>query len=141
MNSKIIHDTLSFKTTGETDVIDITRQVADKCSEANIRDGQVLIFVPGSTAAVTTIEYESGVIRDLKDAIDRIAPKGIPYRHDARWGDGNGFAHVRAALLGPSLTVPIADGNLVLGTWQQIVLIDFDNRPRDRHTSLHISGI
>jgi secondary thiamine-phosphate synthase enzyme len=141
MNLKMKHDNLSFGTAGDTDVIDITRQVADKVAESGMNDGQVLIFVPGSTAAITTIEYESGVVRDLKEAIERIAPKGIPYRHDARWGDGNGYAHVRAALLGPSLTVPFADGHLILGTWQQIVLIDFDNRPRDRHISLHFSGV
>ena len=96
--------------------------------------------MPGSTAAVTTIEYENGVVWDLKEAIERLAPKGIPYRHDARWGDGNGYAHVRAALLGPSLTVPLIKSRLLLGTWQQIVLVDFDNEKRDRMVLVNILG-
>jgi secondary thiamine-phosphate synthase enzyme len=96
--------------------------------------------VPGSTAAITTIEFESGAIRDLKEAIEHLAPTGIPYRHDAKWGDENGYAHVRAALLGPSLTVPLVNGHLILGTWQQIVLVDFDNKPRERKVLVSISG-
>jgi secondary thiamine-phosphate synthase enzyme len=99
------------------------------------------VFTPGSTAALTTIEYESGVVRDLIEAIERIAPKDMDYRHDERWGDGNGYAHVRSALLGPSLTVPITKGRLALGTWQQIVLIDFDNRPRKRQVIVQASGL
>jgi secondary thiamine-phosphate synthase enzyme len=133
--------TLSLKTSGDTDIIDITSQVSKKVTESGITEGQVLIFVPGSTSAITTIEYEIGVVQDFKEAVERLAPEGIFYRHDARWGDGNGYAHVRAALLGPSLTVPLVNGCLALGTWQQIVLIDFDNRPRDREILLHISGI
>jgi secondary thiamine-phosphate synthase enzyme len=133
--------TLSLKTSGDTDIIDITSQVSKKVTESGIKEGQVLIFVPGSTSAITTIEYEIGVVQDFKEAVERLAPEGIFYRHDARWGDGNGYAHVRAALLGPSLTVPLVNGCLALGTWQQIVLIDFDNRPRDREILLHISGI
>ncbi|MCX7635469.1 MAG: secondary thiamine-phosphate synthase enzyme YjbQ [Syntrophales bacterium] len=132
--------TRSYGTTSGVDVLDITRDAADILKKTGITDGMVVIFVPGSTAAVTTIEYESGVVRDLVDAIERLAPRGIPYRHDARWGDGNGYAHVRAALLGPSLTVPVAAGRLMLGTWQQIVLIDFDNRPRDRRVIFQVSG-
>ena len=96
--------------------------------------------MPGSTAAVTTIEYESGVVWDLKEAIERLAPTGIRYRHDAKWGDGNGYAHVRASLLGPSITVPLIESRLALGTWQQIVLIDFDNEPRDRRVLVTVSG-
>ena len=141
MDYKIANSYLSLKTSGDTDVIDITSQVLRKVSESGIIEGQVLLFVPGSTASITTIEYESGVVQDLKEAVERLAPEGIFYRHDARWGDGNGYAHVRAALLGPSLTVPLIDGSLVLGTWQQIVLVDFDNRPRDRKILVHISGI
>ncbi|MEI8172403.1 MAG: secondary thiamine-phosphate synthase enzyme YjbQ [Deltaproteobacteria bacterium] len=141
MDYKIANYYLSLKTSGDTDVIDITTQVSKKVTESGITEGQVLIFVPGSTAAITTIEYESGVVQDLKEAVERLAPEGIFYRHDARWGDGNGYAHVRAALLGPSLTVPLVNGCLVLGTWQQIVLVDFDNRPRDRKILVHISGI
>jgi secondary thiamine-phosphate synthase enzyme len=141
MDFKIANSYLSLKTSGDTDVIDITSQVLRKVTESGIIEGQVLLFVPGSTASITTIEYESGVVQDLTEAVERLAPEGIFYRHDARWGDGNGYAHVRAALLGPSLTVPLIDGRLVLGTWQQIVLVDFDNRPRDRNILVHISGI
>ena len=97
--------------------------------------------MPGSTGAVTTIEYESGVVKDLLDAVEELAPVGKYYRHDDRWGDGNGYAHVRAALLGPSLIVPISGGHLILGTWQQIVFIDFDNRPRSRRILVQVSGV
>ncbi len=138
---KIAKVDLSLRTSGDTDVIDITGQVSRALAGSGIKEGQVLLFVPGSTAALTTIEYESGAVQDLKEAIERLAPRGIPYRHDARWGDGNGYAHVRAALLGPSLAIPLASGRLVLGTWQQIVLIDFDNHPRDRKIVVQISGI
>ncbi len=140
MEFRTVNCDLSFRTSGNTDVIDITRQVSRKVIESGLKEGQVHLFVPGSTAAVTTIEYESGAVQDLKEAIERLAPKDILYRHDARWGDGNGYAHVRAALLGPSLTIPLVDGRLVLGTWQQIVAIDFDNRPRDRKILVQISG-
>ena len=140
MDFKISNSYLSFRTGGDTDIIDITPHVSRKVAESGLTDGQVLIFVPGSTAAVTTIEYESGVIRDLKEAIERLVPTGIPYRHDAKWGDGNGYAHVRAALLGPSLTVPLIESRLALGTWQQIVLVDFDNEPRERKVLVSISG-
>jgi secondary thiamine-phosphate synthase enzyme len=105
-----------------------------------MRNGLVTVFVPGSTAGITTIEYEPGVVEDLKKAIERLAPQNIHYDHDARWGDGNGFAHVRASLLGPSLTVPFQEGNLLVGTWQQIVLVDFDNRPRNREIIVQVTG-
>lgn len=140
MNFKISNYYLSFKTTGDTDIIDITPHVSSKVVESGLAEGQVLIFIPGSTAAVTTIEFESGVVRDLKEAIERLAPTGISYRHDAKWGDGNGYAHVRAALMGPSLTVPLVKSRLVLGTWQQIILVDFDNKPRERKVLVSISG-
>jgi secondary thiamine-phosphate synthase enzyme len=140
MTFKISTSTFSFKTSGDTDIIDITAHVAGKVAESGLMEGQAVIFVPGSTAAVTTIEYESGVVWDLKQAVERFAPAGIPYRHDAKWGDGNGFAHVRASFLGPSLTVPLIGGSLALGTWQQIVLVDFDNEPRDRKVLVTISG-
>ncbi len=98
----------------------------------------MLLFIDGSTAALTTIEYESGVVNDLKRAIDRLAPRDIAYEHDRRWGDGNGYSHVRAALLGPSLSIPLANGDMLLGTWQQIVLCDFDNRPRQREIIVQV---
>ena len=132
---------LTFPTTDRTDVIDITGPVSKKVQSSGITDGQVLVFVPGSTAALTTIEFEGGVIEDLKEAVSRIAPEGIFYRHDARWGDGNGYAHVRAALLGPSLMIPVVGGVMVLGTWQQIILLDFDNRPRKRQVLVQVSGV
>lgn len=131
---------LSLKTKGRTDILDITPHVRQAVGESGAQDGVVIIFVPGSTAGVTTIEYESGVLKDLAEAIERLAPESIHYHHDARWGDGNGFSHVRAALLGPSLSVPFSAGSLRLGTWQQIVLIDFDNRPRHRDILLQIIG-
>ncbi|HBH87867.1 MAG TPA: secondary thiamine-phosphate synthase enzyme [Syntrophaceae bacterium] len=131
---------LSFSTTGDTDIIDITRQVSDRITETGIEEGQVLLFIPGSTAAITTIEYERGVINDLKETIAQLAPEGKYYRHNERWGDGNGHAHVRAALLGPSLSVPVIHKRLALGTWQQIVFIDFDNRPRERRILMQLTG-
>ena len=131
---------LSRKTTSGTDIIDLTADARNNLAESQITEGQLLVFTPGATAGVTTIEYEEGVLEDLRQAIERMAPRELHYAHDARWGDGNGYSHVRAALLGPSLTVPIVDGNLLLGTWQQIVLIDFDNRPRDRRIVIQVVG-
>jgi len=132
--------TVPLRTQGWNDVTDITDQVESSVRTSGVRDGIVTVFVPGSTAAITTIEYEPGAVADLKRAIDRLAPADIHYDHDRRWGDGNGFAHVRAALLGPSLTIPISQGRLELGTWQQIVLIDFDNRPRTREVIVQTLG-
>jgi secondary thiamine-phosphate synthase enzyme len=131
---------LFFKTKGMTDILDITPHVRQEVEESGLKDGIVVLFIPGSTASITTIEYESGVLRDLAEAIKRLVPQSIHYHHDARWGDGNGFAHVRAALLGPSLSIPFNAGRLQLGTWQQLVLIDFDNRPRQRKVLLQIFG-
>lgn len=131
---------LTLRTSGESDLIDITGKVANVLKDAGISSGIVTIFVPGSTAGVTTIEYEEGAVRDFQGAIDRIAPKGIHYHHDARWGDENGYSHIRASLLGPSLTVPFSSSKLLLGTWQQIVLIDFDNRPRTRRVLIQVLG-
>jgi len=138
---KISSYSLTFPTSAGTDVIDITGCVTEKVREAGISEGQALISVPGSTASITTIEYESGVVRDLVEALERIAPASIPYRHDVRWGDGNGYAHVRAALLGPSAVIPVTGGRLVLGTWQQIVLVDFDNCPRQRRIFIQLMGL
>ena len=125
---------------GFSDVIDITAEVASILEKSGLSDGIISIFVPGSTASVTTIEYEEGVIDDLKKAIERIVPSTIAYKHDRRWGDGNGFSHVRAAFLKPGLTVPFMDKKPALGTWQQIVFIDFDNRPRKRRLVVQIIG-
>jgi secondary thiamine-phosphate synthase enzyme len=131
---------LFVKTTRNTDVIDITPQVIKKIEKSSFDLGALTLFVPGSTAALTTIEYESGVINDLKKAIERMASEDNYYEHNERWGDGNGYSHVRAALIGPSLHIPIIDGKLTLGSWQQIVLLDFDNRPREREIIIQISG-
>ena len=129
-----------IKTTDKTDIIDLTSHVGEKIRESSILNGVVVLFIPGSTGALTTIEYESGVINDLKKAIERMAPKDLYYEHNERWGDGNGYSHVRSALIGPSLHIPIMNGKLTLGTWQQIVLLDFNNRPRKRQVILQISG-
>ncbi len=134
-------DTIQLNTKGHTDIIDITGEVHDIITNHAIENGQVLIFVPGSTGGLTTVEYEPGLIKDLPEAYERIAPTGKSYHHDARWGDGNGYAHVRASLTGPSLTIPIINGRMSLGTWQQIIFIDFDNRSRKRELIVQVSGI
>jgi len=131
---------ISLQTKGHCDIIDITPQVEQQVAEANVNNGTVTIFVSGSTAGVTTIEFESGLITDLQEMWQRVAPENVPYHHDRRWGDGNGYSHVRASLLGASLVVPFSDKRLTLGTWQQIVLVDFDNRPRSRQLILQIMG-
>ena len=136
----IISEKISLQTQGFSDIIDITPRVTAIVEGAKMKDGAVTVFCAGSTGAVTTIEYESGVLEDLKKAIERMAPSDVPYAHDRRWGDGNGFSHVRAALLGPSLTVPIMGGALALGTWQQIVFIDFDNRKRQMKIVVKVIG-
>ena len=136
----IYKDAFTLNTEGNTDIIDITQDIEEIVHTSGVNDGILCLFVPGSTASVTTIEAESGVINDLKSAIDRMAPLDISYEHDRRWGDGNGHAHVRAAILGPSLSMPVSNGKLLHGTWQQIVLIDFDNRPRERNVHVQIIG-
>jgi len=128
------------KTTAETDIIDITPEVIQGLFRSSLRDGTLTLFIPGSTAALTTIEYESGAIHDLKEAIERMAPEDLYYKHNERWHDGNGYSHVRSALLGPSLQIPVIDGKMTLGTWQQIVLLDFDNRPRERRIIAQLLG-
>jgi secondary thiamine-phosphate synthase enzyme len=130
-----------LQTTENTDIIDITSLATVFVSRSGAQGGALILFTPGSTAALTTIEYESGVINDLRAAIERLAPERLPYEHNERWGDGNGYSHVRSALLGPSLHVPLIDGKLALGTWQQIVLLDFDNRARQRHVIMQIMGV
>jgi len=132
--------TIHVSTRGHNDVHDLTSGVEAVVRRSNVDCGTATIFVSGSTAGITTIEFEPGVVNDLKQAIDRLAPSELHYDHDARWGDGNGYAHVRAALLGPSLTVPIVEGRMQLGTWQQIILVDFDNRPRERDIVIQVTG-
>lgn len=130
----------SVSTRGDADVVDITGRVAELVSSAPFEDGTATVFVAGSTAGITTIEFESGAVSDLKAAFERIAPERIEYAHNARWGDGNGHSHVRAALLGASFSVPFSGSRLLLGTWQQIVLVDFDNRPRTREVTVRTVG-
>jgi secondary thiamine-phosphate synthase enzyme len=132
--------TVRLRTKGFCDIIDVTDRVAAEAGRSGAANGSVTVFCPGSTCALTTIEYESGVLQDLRSAIERIAPADMPYEHDRRWGDGNGFSHVRAALMKPSLSVPLVGRRLALGTWQQIVLIDFDNRERSREIIVQIVG-
>ncbi len=136
----ILSEIISLSTKGFSDIIDITPSVRAIVEKSKIKNGAVTVFCSGSTGAVTTIEYESGALEDLKKAIERMAPSDIPYAHDRRWGDGNGFSHVRAALIGPSLTVPFLQGDLALGTWQQIIFIDFDNRRRQRNIRVQVMG-
>lgn len=133
--------TLDLMTTADTDVLDLTPAVRERLAQAPVTRGLLTLFIPGSTAALTTIEFESGAVADLKAALERLAPSGLTYQHDQRWGDGNGYSHVRAALLKPSLTIPIQDRQPRLGTWQQIVLLDFDNRPRRRQVLGQILGL
>jgi secondary thiamine-phosphate synthase enzyme len=121
-------------------MIDITGQIAKELSDSKINGGIATIFITGSTAGVTTIEYESGLVRDYKDMWDRNVPSKIAYQHDQRWGDGNGHSHVRASLQGPSLVVPFANKKMMLGTWQQIVVVDFDNRARSREIIVQLMG-
>ena len=136
----IISHTFTLSTKAGTDVHDITDRVREIVASSGLADGMACVFVPGSTAAITAIEYESGVISDLVKAIERAAPQDIPYAHDARWHDGNGHSHVRSAMIGPSFAVPFSGGQLILGTWQQIVLLDFDNRDRNRKVIVQAVG-
>ena len=131
---------LEFSTPGNSEIIDITGQVQEKLADSTIREGMVTVFVPGSTGGVITLEYEPGLVHDLKEAFERLAPREGTYHHDRTWGDGNGYSHVRASLVGPTLSVPFRDGRLVLGTWQQIAFVDFDNRPRRRVLIVQIMG-
>ena len=128
------------ETTGQGDAVDVTTTVAASLGASGIQAGIVTVFVAGSTAGVTTIEYEPGVVADLDRALEQVAPRHSPYRHHARWGDDNGSAHVRAGLVGPSLTVPFQSGRLLLGQWQQIVILEFDTQPRQREYVIQIVG-
>lgn len=132
--------TQEFRTQGRDDCVDITQRVQEVAREAKIRQGLATVFVTGSTAGVTTIEYEPGLVRDLKEAVRRLFPEDLRYAHHEAAGDDNGFSHLRASFIGPSLTIPIVDGRLQLGTWQQIVLIDFDVHPRTRSYLIHLIG-
>ena len=131
---------IRIQTRGNCDIIDITKHVSEALRKSGIKDGTVTVFVAHSTCGISTVEYEPGLVSDLQALFERIAPQGIPYGHDKRWGDGNGHSHVRSTLLGGSLVVPFADGQPILGTWQQVILIDFDNRARTREIIFQIMG-
>jgi secondary thiamine-phosphate synthase enzyme len=130
----------AVSTSGQGDAHDLTGTVARTLEESGLRAGLATVFVSGSTAGVTTIEFEPGAVQDLNAVFEQIAPRGGVYRHHLRWGDDNGSSHVRAALLGPSITIPFEDGALLLGTWQQIMLLEFDTRPRRREIVIQLIG-
>ena len=131
---------ISLQTRGNVDVIDLTDKVAELLRESHLKEGIVTVFVPGSTGAITTVEYEPGLLEDLTNTLERMVPQGIEYKHNLRWGDANGHSHVRASLLGPSVTIPFSNKKLLTGTWQQIVFIDLDVRPRSRRIIVQIVG-
>lgn len=136
----IVTEHVDFQTAGNAEMTDLTAKVAAAVERSELVAGVVVIFVSGATGAVTTIEYEPGLVEDMKDALERIAPRNVEYAHNLRWGDGNGHSHIRASVIGPSLTVPFSDGKLMLGTWQQIVFLDLDNRSRYRRIVVQIMG-
>ena len=137
---QIINKKIEINTKGAGDLLNITDQVADILTASKLKKGSATVFVVGSTAAITTFEYEPGMIKDMRDLYEKLVPSNKHYNHDETWGDANGFSHLRAALFGPSLVVPFNNGKLSLGTWQQIVLSEFDNRPRNREVIVQIIG-
>ncbi len=132
---------ISVNTRGEGQMVDITSDAQDVVAHSGLTEGQCCLFVPGATGALTTIEYEPGLKQDFPEAMERLVPRDMRYLHDDTWHDGNGHSHVRASLLGPSLVVPFEGGRLTLGTWQQIILVDFDNKPRQRHVVVQLLGV
>ena len=130
----------SVKTSAKDEIVNITGKVQEVVSRSKIANGIACDFIVGSTAAITTVEHEPGLVADMKDAMDRLYPKDIDYEHHRRWEDGNGHSHIRASFVGPSLTVPVVDGSLLLGTWQQIVFMEFDNKPRMREITVQVVG-
>ena len=136
----IVTDRVRVQTRGETHILDITQEISALVKKHGLRHGQALVFVVGSTAGLTTVEFEPGLVEDLPEAFERLAPRDAHYHHEDTWHDGNGYAHVRASLLGCSLAIPVEDGEMLLGTWQQVVLVDFDNRPRRREVVVQLWG-
>lgn len=131
---------IQVQTQGSGDIVNLTPRVAEAARESGISDGAVLTFIPGSTAGITSIEYEPGLVKDIPELFEKLIPSGKEYHHDATWGDGNGFSHLRAALVGASFVCPLISGKLILGTWQQIVLLEFDNRARRREILVQVMG-
>jgi secondary thiamine-phosphate synthase enzyme len=136
----VVTRSFTVNTKGDTDILDITAQVGDALKESELSNGTLTVFVPGSTAGITTTEYEPGLLKDLPDFYEKIIPRQDQYHHNLTWGDGNGYSHVRAALLKSFFTVPFVNGQMILGTWQQIILIDFDNRRRRREIVVQMIG-
>lgn len=137
---KVVARELLLSTRGEDQVLDVTESLRSLLAESGVREGQAVVFTPGATASVTTLEYEPGLLQDLPALLEKLIPAGQAWQHDRTWGDGNGASHLRAALIGPSLAVPVVKGELVLGTWQQVVVIDHDRRPRERRVVLQVIG-
>jgi secondary thiamine-phosphate synthase enzyme len=137
---EVVTEHLKISTQGNSELLDITEKVSTVLHCQKIKEGNVTVFVVGSTASVTTTEYEPGLKKDIPEMLERLAPSNMPYHHNNTWGDGNGHAHVRASFLGPSIVIPFSDGKMLLGTWQQIVLIDFDTRPRTRDIVIQLVG-
>jgi secondary thiamine-phosphate synthase enzyme len=137
---RIHSEDIAVSTRGETEIIDLTAAVEKAVRSAAVAEGHVLVFSPGSTVGITTVEYEPGLVRDLQEAFERLAPRRAAYHHEETWHDGNGYAHVRASLLGQSRVFPVRDGKLFRGAWQQVVFIDFDNRPRKRTVTVQVVG-
>jgi secondary thiamine-phosphate synthase enzyme len=137
---KVLSEAIQIHSGGEGDIIDITAQLSNVVKESKIKNGIVTVFVSGSTAAITTIEYEPGLIHDFPEMLSRIVPKNIEYKHDNTWHDGNGHSHIRSSLIGPSITIPVIHSKLTLGTWQQVVLLEMDTRSRNRTVILQIMG-
>jgi secondary thiamine-phosphate synthase enzyme len=133
-------ETVSFRTEGFCHLVDITPMTQDKVRESGMTQGMAVVFVPGSTGAVLTMEFEDGLVQDFERLMEQLAPQNSPYEHDRRWGDGNGFSHLRAALMGASAVVPVVNGRLALGTWQQLLFVDFDNRKRQRTIIVQLLG-
>ena len=137
---RILNNKVNINTKGNEDFVNITRQLVKLCDSSGLENGIMTVFISGSTAGITTFEYEPGLIRDLKEFYDKMAPTNVHYHHDETWGDANGFSHVRATLTGPSMVIPFEKGKLLLGTWQQVVLVEFDNRPRSREVVVQLMG-
>ena len=137
---KVKTTSISLRTQGNADIHDITDQISNAIAKSGLASGTATVFCPSSTSGLTTIEYESGALNDLRRLFEEIVPQNREYAHNERWHDGNGHSHVRAALLGPSLTIPFVDGQLTLGTWQQVIYVDFDNRPRQRNLVVQLMG-
>jgi secondary thiamine-phosphate synthase enzyme len=140
MTMLVSTETISFGTEGFCHLVDITAMTQERVRQSGMSQGIAVAFVPGSTGAVLTIEFEDGLVQDFERLMERLAPQNIPYEHDRRWGDGNGFSHIRAALMGASVVVPVVDGRLALGTWQQLLFVDFDNRKRQRTVIVQLLG-